>query len=67
VPILASGGVSSQRQNAEFVGRVAADAFDRLSYSPVEFGLTPPKRGGERPDDWELVTEETAAEIAGRL
>jgi hypothetical protein len=64
---LASGGVSSKRENAEFVGRVAADGFDRLSYHPVEFGSTPPKRGGERPEDWREVADATADRIAARL
>jgi hypothetical protein len=64
---LASGGVSSKRENAEFVGRVAADAFEHLSYRPVEFGLTPPKRGGERPDRWARVADGTADRIADAL
>ena len=49
---LASGGVSSKRENAEFVGCVAAATLDALSYHPVTFALDPPKRGGERPEGW---------------
>ncbi|PSQ10821.1 hypothetical protein BRC93_08185 [Halobacteriales archaeon QS_5_70_15] len=64
---LASGGVSSKRRNAEFVGRVAADSFGELSYHPVEFEMIPPKRGGERPDEWREVADETAGHIAGSL
>jgi len=64
---LARGGVSSKRENAEFVGRVAADAFDRVSYSPVDFDLDPPKRGGEWPDDWRDRADDCARRIDGRL
>jgi hypothetical protein len=60
---LASGGVSSKRENAEFVGRVAADAADRLSYHPVDLPLDPPKRGGDLPDGWDRA-DETAERIA---
>ncbi|MFC7044261.1 hypothetical protein ACFQH6_01550 [Halobacteriaceae archaeon GCM10025711] len=63
---LAAGGVSSKRLNAEFVGRVADDALDRVEYHPVEFGLTPPKRGGDRPDGWK-GTAATAADAVARL
>jgi len=64
---LARGGVSSKRENAEFVGRVAAEAFDRLSYAPVKFDLDPPKRGGEWPDDWQHRADECARRIDDRL
>lgn len=64
---LASGGVSSKRENAEFVGRVAADALAALSYSPVEFGLDPPKRGGERSAEWRTIVDDTAERIAATL
>lgn len=49
---LASGGVSSKRKNAEFVGRVAARSLDSFAYHAVEFPLEPPKRGADRPTDW---------------
>ncbi|MFC6939508.1 hypothetical protein ACFQE8_05945 [Salinirubellus sp. GCM10025818] len=64
---LASGGVSSKRENAEFVGRVAADSFAELRYRPVEFGMTPPKRGGGRPGEWREVADDTADRIAESL
>lgn len=48
---LASGGVSSKRANAEFVGQIAARAVERFAYHPVELPLEPPKRSGDRPDD----------------
>ena len=61
---LASGGVSSKRKVAEFVGRTAADSFAGVSFHPVTISLDPPKRGGERPDGWRAIADETAAEIA---
>jgi hypothetical protein len=64
---LARGGVSAKRENAEFVGRTAADAFDRLSYHPEEFDVTPPKRGGERPAGWRAATDAVAGRICDRL
>jgi hypothetical protein len=54
---LQQGGVSSKRRNAEFVGRVAAETVDRLSYTPVEFDLDPPKRGGAWPADWTAAAD----------
>ncbi|SIR58128.1 hypothetical protein SAMN05421858_2938 [Haladaptatus litoreus] len=64
---LASGGISSKREIAEFVGDVAADSFSQVSFSPVTFGLEPPKRGGEWPEEWEAVAEETVEKIVRRV
>jgi len=61
---LARGGVSSKRQNAEFVGNVASDTLDGLSYHPVTVDLDPPKRGGERPDGWQAAVDEAAATVS---
>jgi len=61
---LSRGGVSTKRENAEFVGRVAADAFDRLAYHPVDLALDPPKRGGDLSDTWTSRVDDTVAEIA---
>jgi hypothetical protein len=60
---LVSGGVSSRRQNAEFVGRVAADTFDCLSYAPVELAIDPPKRGGDLPEDWQAAVDDAADRV----
>nr|WP_303648821.1 hypothetical protein [Haloarchaeobius litoreus] len=49
---LASGGVSTKRENAAFVGRLAEDAFDRVTFHAAEFPVEPPKRGADWPDDW---------------
>lgn len=64
---LADDGISSKRLNAEFVGLVAADALDSLTYHSIEFDLTPPKRGAERPDEWHAAADVTANRIAVRL
>jgi hypothetical protein len=64
---LASGGVSSKRENAEFVGTTAAEAFDRLTYRPLDLAIDPPKRGGEWPSDWKRAVDEIAGEIAELL
>lgn len=61
---LQSGAPNAKRRNAEFVGERIAEAFDGVKYHAVEFDLDPPKRGGERPDDWRDVADETATEVA---
>ena len=64
---LTSGGVSSKRENAEFVGRTAADRFDRVTYQPVDFDLDPPKRGTDWPDGWETIADAAASAIVSRV
>jgi len=64
---LASGGVSSKREVAEFVGETAAESVERVSFHPVTLPVDPPKRGGDRPDGWRDRTDETADEIASLL
>lgn len=62
---LQSGGVSSKRANAEFVGRVAAASVDRLSYAAHTLDLAPPKRGGDRPSGWRAAVDAAADAVAG--
>ncbi|WP_128477030.1 hypothetical protein [Halorussus pelagicus] len=64
---LASGGVSSKREVAEFVGETAAESVERVVFHPLELPIDPPKRGGERPEGWRARTDETATEIASLL
>jgi len=64
---LASGGVSSKREVAEFVGETAAESVDRVSFHPLTLPVDPPKRGGDPPDGWRDRTDETAGEIASLL
>ena len=64
---LASGGVSSKREVAEFVGETAAESVANVSYRSLDLPINPPKRGGERPAEWRARTDETAARIASLL
>jgi hypothetical protein len=64
---LSGGGVSSKQKNAEFVGNVAAETFDHLTYIPVSFKMNPPKRGSSWPDDWERVADDTLDVIVDNL
>jgi hypothetical protein len=64
---LTDSGVSSKRLNAEFVGRVAADAIEGLSYRPLPIDVDPPKRGGERPAGWREATDTVVETIDARL
>ncbi len=64
---LTRGGISSKRKNAEFVGHVAAERFDRLSYVPRTLALDPPKRGGEPPPNWEETVDAVSDGIASLI
>jgi hypothetical protein len=64
---LARGGVSSKRRNAEFVGSVAADTLDGLSYHPVTVDIDPPKRGGDRPAGWQDAVTRVAETVADTI
>jgi hypothetical protein len=64
---LASGGVSSKREVAEFVGETAAESVEQVAFHPLGLPIDPPKRGGERPEEWRRRADETADEIADLL
>ena len=64
---LASGGVASKRENAEFVGRIAADSIETLTYHPITFDLDPPTRGGDRPPGWQAVADEVVGAVVGTI
>lgn len=64
---LAGGGVSTKRENAEFVGRRAARTVDRLTYLPTTLPLDPPKGDGRLPDGWADAVERAAGEIAATV
>lgn len=64
---LSNGGVSSKRENSEFVGNVAADTIDSLSYTPIDFKLDPPKRDVERPDGWEAIADDVVTTISRQI
>ena len=64
---LASGGTSSKREVAEFVGETAAESVERVAFHPLRLPIDPPKKGGEWPEDWRARTDETADELARLL
>ncbi|MFP9061981.1 hypothetical protein ACLI4R_15825 [Natrialbaceae archaeon A-chndr2] len=64
---LASGEVSSKRKNSEFIGHIAEDIIDALSYHSVDFDPEPPKRGNDWEDDWIDNAKETLSEISSQV
>jgi len=64
---LESGGVSSKREVAEFVGRTAAESVERVSFHPIRLPIDPPKRSGERPEEWRARTDRVASDVASLL
>lgn len=61
---LASGGVSSKRENATFVGAAAAEYLDGVTYRAVDLDVDPPKAGGELSADWTAAVDATVEAIA---
>jgi hypothetical protein len=64
---LSRGGVSSKRENAEFIGETAAQAHEKLSYYPIDFDMDPPKRGEEWPDIWKETADRTVAALCNKI
>ncbi|AGN01498.1 hypothetical protein L593_07765 [Salinarchaeum sp. Harcht-Bsk1] len=64
---LASGGVSSKRRDATFVGAAAAEYLDNVAYWPVDLSIDPPKGGGELPEDWNAAVDAAVDSIVDRL
>lgn len=60
---LASGGVSSKRTNAEFVGSAAATTLDGFEYHAVDLRVDPPRGGGAFDASWEEPLDEVVARI----
>ena len=60
---LASGGVSTKRENAAFVGRLAERADDRVAFHAVDLPVDPPKRGEDPPADWAAGVDDAVAAI----
>lgn len=54
---LVRGGVSSKRQNAEFVGNRIAASVPHVTYHGVSLPLSPPRADGDLPDDWQTAVE----------
>ena len=63
---LQSDDVSSERENAEFVGERIAATVAGVAYVPLTLDIDPPKRGGRRPNDWKAAIERTADRIEAR-
>jgi hypothetical protein len=64
---LDSGGVSSKREVAEFVGETAAESVEGVSFHPLRLAVDPPKKGGNKPEGWQVKTDEAAEKIASLL
>ena len=64
---LSRGGVSSKRKNSEFVGEIAAQTFEKLSYSPVDLDVDPPKRGEKWPDTWKKAADKTVTTLCNEI
>lgn len=60
---LQSGGYSSKREVAEFVGRRTSDSFENVTYDAFDLAIDPPKRGGTRPDGWREAVAMLAEEL----
>jgi hypothetical protein len=60
---LSSGGYSTKRLTAEFVGERVARTVDRADYRAVTLPVDPPKRGGELPDGWREAVDGAAREL----
>jgi len=56
-------GVSSKRENAEFVGDLVAESLDDFRYDALSLPVSPPKRGSDPPAGWRDAVENVAAEI----
>lgn len=63
----ASVGVSSKREVAEFVGETAAESVEGVSFHPLRLAVDPPKKGGNKPEGWQVKTDEAAEKIASLL
>lgn len=64
---LATGGVSSKRKNAEFIGHIAEDAIDSLSYYSVDFDPEPPTQGNDWKEDWKTSAKDTLSVVSNRV
>ncbi|PSQ07809.1 hypothetical protein BRC97_02415 [Halobacteriales archaeon QS_6_71_20] len=60
---LQSGGVSTKRRNAEFVGERVVDTVAAATFAGVTLDLDPPKRGGDLPEGWRDAVGDAADRI----
>ncbi|GAA0295105.1 hypothetical protein [Halarchaeum salinum] len=64
---LETGGVSSKRENAAFVGRLATAHVEGFTYAARDLALSPPKHGADPDGEWEAAVTTVADGIASRL
>lgn len=64
---LKRGGVSSKRNNAEFVGKITTQSIQKVTYHAVDFDLAPPKEDEELSKNWERKTRETCKKVLKNL
>ena len=60
---LASGGVSTKRRNAAFVGGRVAETIPAATFTPITLDVDPPKRGGDLPEGWREPVADAADQI----
>lgn len=60
---LDSGGVSSKRANAEFVGETGATALPGFEYHAVDLDVVPPRGQGSPDERWEAALVEAVERI----
>ena len=60
---LQSGGVSTKRRNAEFVGQRVADTVAAATFAGVTLDVDPPKRGGDLPEGWRTAVRDAAGRV----
>ncbi|GAD52279.1 hypothetical protein MBEHAL_1039 [Halarchaeum acidiphilum MH1-52-1] len=64
---LDSGGISSKRENAEFVGRLAGEHVAGITYAALDLSVTPPKHGATPSEEWGAAVSAAADDIASLL
>ncbi|GGN11900.1 hypothetical protein GCM10009021_09880 [Halarchaeum nitratireducens] len=64
---LDSGGVSSKRENAAFVGALASDHLDGFAYDALTLDVAPPTHGATPDGAWLTAVDEAAAAIGSLL
>ncbi|GGM58700.1 hypothetical protein J2752_001147 [Halarchaeum rubridurum] len=64
---LETGGVSSKRENAAFVGRLATAHVEGFTYAARDLALSPPKHGADPDGEWESAVRDAADAVTSLL
>jgi len=64
---LASGGVSSKRKDATFVGAAAEEYLETVAYQPIDLPIDPPNGGGTLPDGWSGAVDAAVESIVSAV